>query len=239
MSGDNKKPMDIFGENWRLHHEKIRENWENTVSGDDLVLVPGDISWAMSLEDAMPDLEWLAKLPGRKVIIKGNHDFWWSSLSKVRAVLHPSIMAIQNDSVTIDGIAITGTRLWQDSHVDFSESIQWAERENMGLAPERMPEVDEETLFQREISRLNLSLESVSEKARKIITMLHFPPTDFRFRETRTTTLLQKFGVELCVFGHLHSLRMEMVPKFPVRKWGIDFYLASSDYLDFKLVQIQ
>jgi hypothetical protein len=238
LSGKTPKPMGIFGENWEDHHGKIRQSWLETVTGDDLVLIPGDISWAMSLEDALVDLEWVAALPGKKVIIRGNHDYWWESVGKVRAALPPSIIALQNDSVTIDGISIAGTRMWEDPELAFGDSIQWISRESIGLGPQREISSENGRIFQRELGRLSLSLESLSAKTKKIIVMLHYPPTDFEFRQTRTVSILTKFGTDACVYGHLHSQKRDRTPKFPVRKWGIDFHLVSSDFLDFRPARV-
>lgn len=238
LSFANPKPMGIFGENWVDHHKKIRNNWMETVSNDDLVLVPGDISWAMTIEEAAPDLQWLEQLPGMKIIIRGNHDYWWQSLSKVRTALGPTTRAIQNDSITIGETAICGTRLWQDPNICFDKNIEWVSRESIGLGPEKESETDDEKIFKREINRLKLSLESIKGRVDRIITMLHYPPTDFAFKETRTAQVLMKYGVNVCVFGHLHSLKRESTPDFPVKRMGVEFFLASCDYVDFKPVRV-
>ena len=106
------KPMDIFGGNWEGYTDKIIENWKAKVSADDIVLIAGDISWAMKLDEAKADLEWIDKLPGKKIIIKGNHEYWWKSISAVRELLPASMMAIQNDAIKIDNYVICGTRGW-------------------------------------------------------------------------------------------------------------------------------
>ena len=106
------KPMDIFGGNWEGYTEKIISNWKQKITDDDLVLVAGDISWAMKLEEAKPDLEWIDALPGKKIIIKGNHEYWWKSISSVRAILPDSVKALQNDSIKIGNVIFCGTRGW-------------------------------------------------------------------------------------------------------------------------------
>jgi uncharacterized protein len=238
LSGSEAKTMDIFGEIWKNHKQKLEDNWKKTVGEKDLVLIPGDVSWGMTLEEAKGDLDWLGNLPGKKVLIRGNHDFWWSSLSKVRENLPRSVYALQNDSLLFDGIAVTGTRLWDDPEVRFHKDIEWVPREQFGLPPEKEKIYDDEKIFQRELGRLQMSLESISPRTKKIVTMLHYPPTDFTFKNTRTTFLLQKFGVSTCVFGHLHSLKTTGIPEFPVRKWGIDFHLVSCDFIDFTPVRV-
>lgn len=237
LAGSVSKSMEIFGENWKDHDKKIKKNWERVVRDEDIVLIPGDISWAMTLEEAKVDMEWIGALPGKKVLIRGNHDFWWKSISKVRSILPPSVLAIQNDSLIFNDIAVAGTRLWEFYGSDFSDNIKWISRESIGLPPEKKP-ADPERIYSREIHRLNLSLESVHGRARQIIVMLHFPPFDFSFKENEVITTLQKFGIDICVFGHLHSLKKDSMPKFPVVKWGIKFHLVSSDFVDFAPVRI-
>jgi uncharacterized protein len=111
LSLTQDKPMDIFGESWKEHHIKIAEDWTRRVNDDDLVLIPGDVSWAMKFEDAYKDLEFIAKLPGKKVLVKGNHDLWWSSVSKLRALKLPGMYFLQNDSIEHQGISICGSRV--------------------------------------------------------------------------------------------------------------------------------
>ena len=106
------KEMDVFGPKWKNHPEKIRANWEKLVKPDDLVLLPGDISWGMHPEEALPDLNWIDSLPGTKVMIRGNHDYWWTSISKVEKVLPKSIHVIQNNIYRWKDVIICGARLW-------------------------------------------------------------------------------------------------------------------------------
>jgi len=239
LSRIKKKPMEIFGENWKDHDEQIKANWISKIGNDDLVLIPGDISWGMTPEEAMPDLEWISELPGKKVMIKGNHDFWWQSYKQVKELLPQGITAIQNNSIVIDDIAITGTRLWESPDVDFTDDIKWICRESIGLGPEKNNGKDPIKLYNREVQRLNHCLESISSKARKIIVMTHFPPVDFRFELNEVVETLQKFGTDICIFSHLHSLKRENVPSFPVKKYGMNFYLVSSDVIDFDPVEIK
>ncbi|MCL1999790.1 MAG: metallophosphoesterase, partial [Planctomycetes bacterium] len=111
------KPMDVFGLGWDRHTERLADNWRRLVRSADIVIVPGDISWAMRLAEARDDLEWLAALPGRKVLLKGNHDYWWQSLSKLAALKLPGLFFIQNNHVMLDGVAVGGTRLWDFPYV--------------------------------------------------------------------------------------------------------------------------
>ena len=121
LSNACDKPMDIFGGRWVGYTQKIEKAWNETVQKDDLVLIAGDISWAMKLEEAVPDLLWIDSLPGNKIIIKGNHEYWWKSVSAVRQVLPASIQAIQNDAIKLDGLVICGTRGWDIPEKSSSE----------------------------------------------------------------------------------------------------------------------
>ena len=113
LSRVHPKPMTVFGAGWEGHPEAFFRGWREVVGEEDLVVVPGDISWAMRLSEAIPDLLDLARLPGRKVLLKGNHDYWWPSISRLRAALPPGMYALQNDALVVDGVAVAGTRGWQ------------------------------------------------------------------------------------------------------------------------------
>jgi len=210
------KPMERFGEQWRDHHEQIANNWRRVVRPDDVVLAPGDISWAMKPEQAKPDLDFLAALPGRKVLVRGNHDYWWQTLARVRALLPPGCFAIQNDHLAFDGIAICGARGW-----------------NIPLPGETLSEEDRK-LFLRERRRLELSLQSVPDGLRKVA-MLHFPP-GYRDGGENFRDLLQQFGVEVCVFGHLHGEdhRFALQGEFD----GVRYVFCAADAVDFTPVRL-
>lgn len=185
-AGEEYKPMGIFGDSWLNHGEKIRTNWLDVVQDDDVVLLPGDISWAMTLEEVQPDLDFLAKLPGRKIISKGNHDLWWDSLSKVKKILPEGFAIIQNNSFVFGNVAVCGTRGWQCPEGAFADA-------------------HDEKIFQRELGRLKLSLDSVPKEVRHKIVMLHYPPVNGRQERSAFVELMLQYGVELCLYGHLHS----------------------------------
>ena len=207
--------MDIFGSRWHEHSCQIQEKWCRNVHMDDVVLMPGDISWAMSLEEAAPDLAFLAELPGRKIITKGNHELWWDTISKVRSVLPPGIMAIQNDYILLEnGVAICGTRGWQCPEGAFNSE-------------------HDEKIFSREVGRLALSLSSVPKNVQHKIVMLHFPPTNVRQEMSPFVQLMLDYGVETCVYGHLHD-PSQANSALDEHKWGLNFYLVSADYLQFE-----
>jgi len=176
--GVPNKEMDVFGEAWHNHSERIKHNWQRLVAKDDLVLIAGDISWAKLPSEVKPDLTFIDELPGTKVMIQGNHDYWWSSLSKVKSLLPPSCHAIHNTAFYYDGIAVAGSRLWDTEEFTMDEVIHFVSSER--LTPE-LPITEEELaqmrkIFDRELHRLELSLKAMSPNARKRIAMTHYPP---------------------------------------------------------------
>ena len=212
-AGEEYKPMGIFGDSWLNHGEKIRANWLDVVQDDDVVLLPGDISWAMTLEEVQPDLNFLAKLPGRKIISKGNHDLWWDSLSKVKKILPEGFAIIQNNSFVFGNVAVCGTRGWQCPEGAFADA-------------------HDEKIFQRELGRLKLSLDSVPKEVRHNIVMLHYPPVNGRQERSAFVELMLQYGVELCLYGHLHSYAIQNALEGV--HWGMEFQLVSADYLGFR-----
>lgn len=187
LSRAQAKPMDVFGPGWSGHPEAFFEGWRATVGEHDLVLVPGDISWAMRLEDALLDLQDLAGLPGRKVLLRGNHDYWWPSISRLRRALPPGMLALQNDAVEVDGVVIAGTRGWTcpGSH-GFTEQ--------------------DAKIFDREVERLRLSLDrAATMQGSYRVIMLHFPPTNTRLEPNALTRLIEEAAPDALVFGHVHG----------------------------------
>lgn len=221
LSTSCDKPMDVFGGNWEGYTEKIIKNWNDKVTESDLVLVAGDISWAMKLDEAVPDLEWIDKLPGKKIIIKGNHEYWWKSISAVREILPKSIMAIQNDAVKFDGFIVCGTRGWTvpEENKEFSD--------------------EDEKIYKREVERLKLTLSAAKvlrTNNEKIICMMHFPPFDGSGNETEFTKVFDEFGVDIVVFGHIHgytNCKLKQV------KNGITYYFTSCDHINNNPVEIE
>lgn len=237
------KPMDVFGEQWRGHADRIAGNWRERVSQADLVLVPGDISWAMRIEEAEEDLAWLDRLPGRKVILKGNHDYWWPSISRLRRRLEgTSIAALQYDSLRVGPVAVAGTRLWslpgaEGLPPDPLEAIP-GERlpdagDGLSAGPGKENRSHEEKIFRREIGRLEQSLKSLDPEAGMRIAMTHFPPTNEWGVETVATRILEKYGVRICVFGHLHNLPLARGRTWDFVRNGVRYVLASCDAVQF------
>lgn len=228
--GIPSKSMSIFGDAWKDHPKVLAEKWDSLISPEDIVLIPGDISWAMKIDQAAPDLAWIDARPGMKVLIRGNHDYWWDSISKVRKALPQSLKAIQNDSLVIGDIVIAGSRLWDSSEYSFSSIIDFKEnsasKKNHDLST---PEEDEQ-LFIRELQRLEMSLQSMPKNAKLKIAMTHYPPIGLDLAPSRASTLLETYGVSLCVFGHLHGIRAGTPPLFGEAR-GVRYVLASCDWL--------
>jgi uncharacterized protein len=211
LSKAQPKPMDIFGGNWQGHPEVFFERWREVVQEDDLVLVPGDISWAMRLEEAMFDLNDIAALPGKKVILRGNHDYWWASISKIRKALSECMYAVQNDAVSLGGVVIAGTRGWIcPGTYDFSD--------------------EDQKIYTREVERLRLSLQAAKKlKGDKFVVMLHYPPTNVRLEPSGFTELIQKAKPDALVFGHLHGEKVTL-PKLE----NIAVHFVAADALGFR-----
>lgn len=210
--------MDIFGPQWANHPETIRHQWEQNITPADWVLIPGDISWAMKLEEAITDLSWISRLPGKKIVIRGNHDYWWTSISKVRQALPSSLFALQNDAFLVGEIAICGTRGWT-----CPGSYEFAKHD--------------ERIYQREVHRLRLALQNAQKLSKRIWVMLHYPPTNEKHQPSLFLDLMQEYQVEHCVYGHLHGEgHRAALEGF----WhGTHYHLVASDYLNFcpKLIQ--
>lgn len=221
ISTTTDKPMDIFGGNWNNYLEKIIADWQEKVTDEDLVLISGDISWAMLLEDALVDIERFARLKGKKVLIRGNHDYWWKGITTLRRVLPESVYVLQNDSMRFENIVICGSRAWTvPGQPDFGEH--------------------DEKLYLREVERLKLSLKSAASQRQegdKLVVMVHYPPFNCRREDNLFTALFEEYGVDVVVYGHLHGkdVRADLV----VKKNGITYYLTSCDIVNNKLVEIE
>ena len=216
LSLASEKPMDVFGEAWRDHAERIERNWREMVRENDLVLIPGDISWAMQLTAALPDLSFIGRLPGKKILLRGNHDYWWSAIGRVRASLPAGMRALQNDSFVEGGVGICGSRGWLcPGSSNFS--------------------ADDEKIYQRELDRLTLSLRSLPETETKIA-MLHYPPFSDRDRSSGFTELLEQAGVQIAVYGHLHGEANRYA--FEGEKNGVVYHCVAADKLNFMPKQI-
>lgn len=210
------KPMDIFGDHWRDHARRMAEAWDAAVGPADLVLCPGDLSWAMRLDDAAADLAWIGQRPGVKVLGRGNHDYWWSSLAKVRAALPAGCQVVQNDATVVGEVVVAGTRLWaQPGSSEFGPG--------------------DDKILRRELLRLELSLgraTQLAEGRRPIIAALHYPPFAVDGSATEVTALLERHGVALCVYGHLHGSRSHRTA-VEGQVGPVCYRLIAADYLGF------
>ncbi|WP_312091665.1 metallophosphoesterase, partial [Aminipila sp.] len=212
------KPMDIYGGQWINHTDRLKENWEETITKDDFILIPGDISWALKKEEALADLEWIHKLPGKKIITKGNHDLWWTGIGKLNK-LYEDMVFLQNDFYAIEDIAICGSRGWICPGSD-----EFCKHDNK--------------IYDRELLRLEFSL-SAAEKAgfKRIIGMLHYPPTNDRMQQSGFTELFARYGAEQVVYGHLHG-KDGFKNGFKGVMNGVSYHLVSLDYVQCKPLQI-
>lgn len=235
--GVPNKQMDIFGPQWKDYTVKIEKHWRALIGPDDLVLIPGDISWAMHLEDVVPDFTWIDSLPGTKVLIKGNHDYWWSSLSKLKSILPASCHLIQNNSWTWKDVSIAGTRLWDVPGLNFNDIIDFKDMGRGKPLTEKDESEDSQKIYQRELGRLEISLKSMNPLSKKRIVMTHYPPVGPALQETEVSRMLEKYKVDICVFGHLHNVKAGL--QLFGKKNGVAYYLTACDYLeDFKPLKI-
>jgi len=211
LPGSTDKTMDLFGPQWTNHGQQIAVNWLNAVQEEDIVLIPGDISWAMKLPEAQPDLDLIGSWPGRKVLVRGNHDYWWQSISKLRQALPPTMYAIHNDSLHLEGINFCGTRGWK---IPGDEGFTQ----------------EDEKIYLRDLHRLELSLQAIRAEG-EIIVMLHYPPFNEKGEPSGFVSLMKQYGVAKCVYGHLHGPKGKGGVTGPVD--GISYYLVSCDQLGF------
>jgi len=227
--GSPNKSMEVFGPTWENYTNLIQKHWEEKVSKDDLVLVAGDISWAMKWEEAIKDLEWIDNLPGKKVILKGNHDYWWPSNKKLHEILPPSIEFINNNALTIGDVTIGGVRLWDSEEYSFNDYITFQENP---LAKEKPPLIEKsKRIFARDVERLRLSLDQLSKDASFRVAMTHYPPISADLKSSIVSNILEKYKIDVCVFGHLHNVKKEK--QLFGEKNGVQYLFTSADYLGF------
>lgn len=211
------KPMDIFGERWLNHDEKIKKNWESKINEEDTVLIAGDISWSMRAEDSKYDLDWIDSLPGKKIISKGNHDYWWQSISKLNN-MYENTKFVQNNFYTYEDYAICGTRGWTSPDSDkFTQH--------------------DRKIYDRELIRLRLSLDIAKNAGySKFIVMVHYPPTNENYDETEFTKVFKEYGVEKVIYGHLHGPSNFRIKNDKVD--GVEYINTSCDFINFDPVRL-
>ena len=221
LPGNQDKPMDVFGGNWAGHFEKIKEDWCANVSEEDAVLIAGDISWAMNLSDALPDLDKLKDLPGKKVFIRGNHDYWWTGITALRASApDDTFYFLQNDAVRIGSFVVCGSRGWIcPGSAEFADG--------------------DEKIYLREGERFRLAFQSAQkllEPGDKLISMIHYPPFNGKRETSLFTDMFEENGVNCVVYGHIHR----SAGGYPLvcERERIRYLLTSCDLLDFRLARV-
>jgi predicted phosphohydrolase len=214
------KPMDIFGKNWENYVERLRENWQSVVSKEDTVVMPGDFSWATYIDESKADFDFLCKLPGKKIILKGNHDYWWTTMNKLKEFVidngYDNVFFLQNNSYEYGDISICGTRGWQTPQPSLSG--------------------EDKKIYDREVLRLELSIKT-AKNPDNIIVFTHFPPILKDYRENSMVEMLNKYNIKECIFGHIHSQGIKNVIEGDVQ--GINYRLVSCDYREFMPVKIR
>lgn len=225
LSTVSSKPMDVFGNRWSMYMEKIRKNWTAVVGKDDTVVIPGDISWAMKLEEALEDFKFIDGLPGKKIIGKGNHDLWWSTVTKMQDFFDENeittIRFLHNNAYIVEDYVICGTRGW------FADEKNDTSKNN----------ADFEKISKREAARLEASLkygiglkETTGNKNLKILVYMHFPPAFGDFVCDPLIDVMKKYGVVHCYYGHIHGVYK--IPRTAEIR-GLPLSIISADYLNF------
>ena len=216
------KPMDVFGPDWENYVDRLEVNWKNTIDENDTVVLPGDFSWATYLKDTYMDFEYLNSMPGKKILLKGNHDYWWTSLKKMREYLDKNNLGnidfIHNNSYEFENKIIVGTRGWQDENNS-----------------------EDKRITKREIIRLELSIQDGIKKygtEKEIIVCMHYPPfNNYIEREFSYINVMKKYHVTKCIYGHLHGETSRKEAKEGIIN-EIDFKLVSCDYTGFDLIKL-
>ena len=218
LSFNTNKPMNIFG--WDKYEQEIKKDWESKVKKEDLVLLPGDFSWEMKLENTYKDFEFINDLPGKKLLLKGNHDYWWNTVTKMRKYIKEknftNIDFLYNNSYIYENNIIVGTRAWNLNE-----------------------EKEDEKIRNREALRLEMSIQDGISKYgtnKPIIACLHYPPLSKTNKTTIFTKILEKYNVKVCIYGHLHGQAQENAIEGTIN--NVKYIMASCDYTKFKLVKI-
>ena len=221
LSFDEDKPMDVFGINWENHQERIRENWKKTVKENDVVLITGDFCWSMYLKDTYKSFNYLENLPGKKLLLKGNHDYWWTTVTSMRNYLKENnfktIDFIYNNAYECEDYIICGTRGW--TIIDNDE--------------------ENKKILNREIQRLKLSLEYAKSnfnlQEKKIIVCMHYPPIKGEIM-SEFIKIMKEYNVEICLYGHLHGKAHKDVIEGKIQ--DVNLKMVSCDYTNFELIKL-
>ncbi len=211
--GAPEKNMNVFGIKWQEYEEKIKKNWLENVKDEDVVIMSGDFSWATYIEDSKKDFDFLNSLPGKKYLLKGNHDYWWTTIKKMNDFInqnkYENIYFLYNNAYDIGNYVLTGTRYW-----GYDEDTE-----------------DNEKIFNREILRAKLSLDEakVLYPEKPIIFTTHYPPDE------KIIDALKEYNIKIWIYGHIHTNYEESLVEIP----GIETYLTSCDYLNFNMLEIK
>ena len=219
LPGGDLKTMEVFGQQWERHFERISEDWRRRVAEGDVVLIPGDISWAMRQEDAAQDLRAIGALPGHKILLRGNHDYWWSAIGRVRAALPAGMSALQNDALAIGEQVFCGTRGW--------------------ICPGEEPLSPEDArIYAREVLRMRMSLEAARYIAPKspLTVLMHFPPVAEHQADSEFLSLAKEYGASRLVYGHLHGAGLRHA--ISGRHSSLWIHQVSCDGLGFRLLDL-
>lgn len=220
LSFSSDKPMDVFGETWENHFTQICDDWRSKVSEKDTVLMAGDFSWAMTVENALIDFDEIKNLPGKKIIIRGNHDYWWHSYTNLYKTLSEmNVYPLQNNAMKEGRVVYCGSRGW--------------------TLPELNKTEEDVKIYKRELIRMEMSLAAATKLVtdnEPIVAMIHFPPFEQGNASTDFTNLFEKYGVTKVVYGHLHGKQGRT--EIECEKNGIKYYLTSCDKLGNKLYKI-
>lgn len=221
LSAMQDKPMHVFGDHWRNHPAKIETAWRGRVGTPDAVLVPGDISWGHRFGEALPDLEWLHRLPGRhKLMVRGNHDAWWPSTSEERGRVPNSLLLLEGTAVRLGEHVFCGTGGWVSPEDPYFEPL------------DRRP-------YERELAALERALEAglAQEPEHGLHVLLHFPPYTTQGQPTAFDALLRRYPVSTVTFGHFHYPEEWAVTPNGSHE-GIHYTLAAADFIDFTPVAV-
>ena len=222
------KPMDIFGSEWFNYMDKIKQNWLRCIKSDDTVVIAGDISWATYLDELFWDFDFLQKLPGQKIILKGNHDYWWETMKKMENYVNKnnfsSIKFLHNNCFFIENTFICGTRGWETMDKDSNKNLR--------------EQAEDLKIFKRELQRMELSLSCAAEQIKSgnlseytTVAALHFPPFSYK-GDTEFTEIFKKYKVDICIYGHLHGDAIRHAKEGNID--GIEYMLVSADKLMFE-----